>query len=236
MITLTFYPAAFGEPTASPFCMKSLCMLTAAGLPFEVVETADPRKTPNGKLPVITADGTVIADSENIRAYIEDAAGMDFDEGLSDRDRAVSRSLIRMVEEHLYFAVYADRWSEDDNWEFIRKTFFGEIPALIRPIMTRIIRKQALQQLRGQGLGRYTPEDRFERVRRDLIAVRDVLGDQTFLFGDEPTAADYSVGPMLRAVIVTPIEKPLGGFIKNDPKLMAYVTCVTDRCYPKAVR
>ena len=236
MINLTVYPASFGEPTASPFCMKALCMLRAADLPFEIIETADPRKAPKAKLPIIEIDGRVVADSEQIRAYVEDAGNIDFDEGLSDRDRAISRAVIRMVEEHLYFAIVSDRWAEDDNWEYIRKAFFSDVPALFRGLVTRTVRKQALQQLHGQGIGRHSREERFDRVRRDIIAIRDLLGDQAFLFGDRPTAADYSVVPMLRASIVTPIEKPLGKFIKSDPKIMAYVTRVTDKCYPEAVK
>lgn len=236
MIKFTIYPAAFGEPTASPFCMKALCMLSAAKLPFEIIETPDPRKAPKGKLPIIEVDDRVIADSEQIRAYIEGAGNIDFDDGLSDRDRAISRAIIRMVEEHVYFAIVADRWGEDDNWEHVREAFFGHIPGLVRGVVTRMVRKQAIQQLHGQGIGRHSREERFDRVRRDIIAIRELLGDQSFLFGDQPTAADFSVAPMLRASIVTPIEKPLAKFIKNDPNLMAYVTRVTDRCYPEAVK
>ena len=236
MIKFYLYPPAFGEPTASPFCMKTWCMLTAANLPFECIETPDPRKTPKQKLPVIEVDGTVIADSEVIRSYIENAADFDFDDGLSDHQRGVARAVIRMVEEHIYFAIVADRWGEDDNWPHVREVFFNDIPKLIRGVVTGFIRKQALRNLDGQGMGRYTPEERFERVRRDIIALRELIGDQDFLFGDHPTAADYSVAPMLRASIVTPIEKPLAKFIKSDPILMAYVTRVTDRCYPQGVK
>jgi len=233
MIKLTIYPAAFGEPTASPFCMKVLCMLKAADLPFEVIDTADPRKAPKGKLPFIEIDGRVIADSEQIRTCVEEVGKVDFDDGLSERERAISMAVIRMVEEHVYFAIVADRWGEDDNWEYVRKAFFSDVPVLLRSMVTRMVRKQALGQLRGQGMGRHSREERFDRVRRDIIAIRELLGDQAFLFGERPTAADYSVVPMLRALIVTPIEKPLGRFVKNDPKIMAYVTRVTDKCYPE---
>ncbi len=132
MIKLTVYPAAFGEPTASPFCMKSICMLHAAGLAYELDETPDPRKAPKGKLPTITVNQRVVADSEEIRAVIEAEADIDFDEGLTDRDRAISRAVIRMVEEHVYFAIVADRWGEDDNWPFVRDAFFSTIPGPIR--------------------------------------------------------------------------------------------------------
>lgn len=234
MIKLTVYPAAFGEPTASPFCMKSICMLHAAGLDYELDETPDPRKAPKGKLPMIEVNGQITADSESIRAVIEAEADIDFDDGLSDRDRAVSRAVIRMVEEHVYFAIVADRWGEDDNWPYVRDAFFKDIPGPIRGFVTSFIRKQALKAQHGQGMGRYTAEERFDRVRRDIISLRELLGDQAYLFGDRPTAADYSVAPMLRAALATPIEKPLAKFIKSTPNLMAYVTRITDNCYPIA--
>lgn len=232
MIKLTVYPAAFGEPSASPFCMKAICMLRAAGLPFEILETGDPRKAPKGKLPVLEADGEIIADSEQIRAYIETRSDFDFDDGLSENDRAVSRALIRMVEEHLYFAIVADRWGEDDNWQHIRAAFLSDIPWLMRGLVTRIVRKQAMQQLHGQGIGRHSREERFDRVRRDIVAIKAILSDTPFLFGEAPSAADYSVVPMLRAAIVTPVQKPLGAFITNDPILMAYVDRMIRRSYP----
>ena len=234
MIKLTIYPPAFGEPTASPFCMKSLCMLKASGLPFEVAETADPRKAPKGKLPMIEHDGHIICDSEDIRAHIEAAAEVDFDASLSARERAISRAVIRMVEEHVYFAIYADRWLEDDNWAHVRTAFFNPIPAIFRGFVTGQIRKQAKAQLTGQGMGRHSLEERFDRVRRDLLSIRELLADKPFLFGDQPTAADYSVVPMLRAAIVTPVPKALTSFITKDPVLMAYVTRGMEAFYPPA--
>lgn len=235
MIKLTIYPSSFEEPTASPFCMKAMCMLHAAGLPYEIIETGDPRNAPKQKLPFIEADGRSIPDSEQIRAFIETAADMDFDEGLSERERGVSRAVIRMVEEHVYFAIVADRWGEDDNWEHVKAAFFSDIPAFIRGFVTGRIRKQALAQLDGQGMGRHSREERFDRVRRDIIAIREILGDKPFLFGDRPTAADYSVVPMLRASLVTPEPKPLSEFIRNDSILMKYVTKSTDTFYPTRV-
>lgn len=232
MIKLTVYPASFEEPTASPFCMKSICMLHAAGLPYEIIETGDPRGAPKQKLPFIEVDAQQIPDSEQIRSFIETAADLDFDEGLTERQRGISRAIIRMVEEHVYFAIVADRWGEDDNWEHVRRAFFSDIPVIIRGFVTRQVRKQALAQLDGQGIGRHSPEERFDRVRRDVIAIREILSDKPFLFGENPTAADYSVVPILRASSVTPVTKPLAAFIKSDPTLMAYVTRGTDRLYP----
>jgi len=235
MISLTLFPGAFDEPSASPFCMKAWCLLKASGLPFDLKVTADPRQSPKGKFPLIELDGTVIADSEQICTHIEAISGKDFNQGLSDRERATSQAIIRMVEEHLYFGILMDRWGEDDNWAHVRQAFFSGFPWFLRVIIPGIARKQTLQALHGQGMGRHSADERFDRVRRDVVALRDLLGDKPYLFGDQPTAADYSVVPMLRAAIVTPVEKPLGQFIKNDPGLIAYVTRGTDRLYPAGV-
>lgn len=235
MISLTLFPGAFNEPSASPFCMKAWCLLKASGLPFDLKVTADPRQSPKGKFPVIELDGTVIADSEQICTHIEAISGKDFNQGLSDRERATSQAIIRMVEEHLYFGILMDRWGEDDNWAHVRQAFFSGFPWFLRVIIPGIARKQTLQALHGQGMGRHSADERFDRVRRDVVALRDLLGDKPYLFGDQPTAADYSVVPMLRAAIVTPVEKPLGQFIKYDPGLTAYVTRGTDRLYPAGV-
>lgn len=233
MIKLTIYPTAFEEPTASPFCMKSLCMLQAAGVPYDIIETNDPRKAPNGKLPFIEVDGKQIPDSEQIRAVIETVADLDFDEGLSEQARGVSRAVIRMVEEHVYFAIVADRWGEDDNWAHVREVFFAEIPKLFRGLVSGMVRKQALAQLNGQGMGRHSPEERFDRVRRDLIAIREILADKPFLFGEKATAADFSAVPMMRAALVTPVEKATGRFIRQDKMMMAYIERFMAGYYPK---
>lgn len=232
MITLTIYPESFGEPSASPFCTKALCMLKATGLSFQVDETPDPRKAPKQKLPVIEHDGHVIPDTEQIREHIEAAADFDFNEGLSAEQRGISRAVTRMLEEHFYFAVVADRWGNDANWAHVKKAFFSDIPRIIRPFVTRMIRKQALGQLNGQGIGRHTEEERFDRARRDVISVRTILGDKPFLFGDRPTAADYTAVPMLRSSIVTPVPTLLSTFIQEDAKIMAYLERGKAALYP----
>lgn len=232
MITLTIYPESFGEPSASPFCTKALCMLKATGLSFQVDETPDPRKAPKQKLPVIEHDGHVIPDSEQIREHIEAAADFDFNEGLSAEQRGISRAVTRMLEEHFYFAVVADRWGNDANWAHVKKAFFTDIPGIIRPFVTRMIRKQALGQLNGQGIGRHTEEERFDRARRDVISVRTILGDKPFMFGDGPTAADYTAVPMLRSSIATPVPTLLSDFIREDAKIMAYLERGRAALYP----
>jgi len=66
MITLLTFRPAFGQPAASPFCVKAIGMLNIAGVAWQREDMDDPRKMPNQKLPVIRVNGELIADSENI--------------------------------------------------------------------------------------------------------------------------------------------------------------------------
>lgn len=223
MLKLITYPPAFGAPSASPFCVKAMCLLKLAGVDYAPKFTSDPRKAPKNKLPVLI-DGTAqIADSDVIRAHLETTTGTDFDAGLTPVQRATSRAVIRMVEEHLYFALVCDRWLNDDNWPHIKAAFFGEIPAPIRGFVTNMIRKKVRAQMSAQGMGRHSPAEQLARVDADLKAISGILAGNDFLFGPEPSAADASTMPVLAAIAGSPTKTALNQRVTSDIALMAYI-------------
>ena len=224
MITLLTYAPSFGQPAASPFCVKAMMLLNMAGLEWTPEFLSDPRKMPYAKLPAIRVNGEIIADSDNIRAWLE-RQGADFDDGLCAKDRAYSRALIRMVEEHLYFHVVYDRWADDAVWPVIRDTYFKMIPRPIRDLVTGSIRRPAVASLKQMGIGRFTPEERLARAELDLKAIADLLTGP-FLFGDKPTAADASVAPQIAGMMATPVATLLGDRLRSDKVLMDYVARV----------
>ncbi len=232
MLKLITYPAAFGAPSASPFGVKAMCFLKMAGAEWEMGNSADPRKAPKGKLPMLIDGGEKIPDSEDIRVYLEQKFNLDFDEGLSAEQRAVSRAIIRMCDEHLYFALVCDRWLNDANWEIVREEFFGMIPKLMRGFVTKKIRQQVRASMHAQGMGRHSVEERLARVNLDIKAIMALLGNKPFLFGDTPSAADASVAPVLAAMAGSPTETPLRNCITTDALLMAYLNRVAEALYP----
>ena len=181
MLQLVVYPGAFEEPSASPFCVKAMCLLKMAGLEHRIEETNDPRKAPKRKLPILVDGDSVIPDSDQIRDHIERHYDFDFDRSLSTEQRAVSRAVIRMLEEHLYFALVWDRWGNDENWAHTKRSYFAHIPFPLNGFVTRQIRKQALGQLDGQGMGRHNDAERLERAKKDIDAAAELLGDKAFL-------------------------------------------------------
>lgn len=222
MLTLVTYPPAFGQPSGSPFCVKALYLLNLSGLPWQRKDTADPRNWPKGKLPALWVDDEVIGDSDNIRSWLEER-GACFDQGLSDLDRATSRAFIRMAEEHMYFHIVMDRWGDKAVWPLVRDIYFAAIPALLRRLITRGVRRVLLRGMDAQGLGRLTAGERLERIEPDLQAITDRLWHGSFLFGSKPSAADASVAAMLGAMASTPGGTALSRRVQQDVILVDYM-------------
>jgi len=87
MITLYGAGAGFGLPEISPYVTKTEVQLKMAGIPYAKVR-GHKDESPKGQVPYIDENGIRVADSTFIRGYLERAYGVDFDEGLTPRQRA----------------------------------------------------------------------------------------------------------------------------------------------------
>lgn len=222
MVTLYTYPRGYGQFSLSPFCVKAAALLALSGQEWSRRDFVDPRKMPHGKLPVLDTKERLVADSYNIRRYLE-TQGANFDPDLSDTQRAQAHGLTRMAEEHLYFQLVLDRWGNDAVWPRIREDYFASVPALLRRPVTNGLRRSLMQGLKTQGIARFSPEERLARVEQDLRAIQAYLWQGAFLLGDRPTSADLSVGPMLAAIRATPVKTPLSRRVAEDAQLSDYI-------------
>ena len=116
MITLYTFGPLFGLPDPSPFVMKAEMLLKLAKLEYQA-STKGFLRAPKGKLPYIDDDGTIVADSTLIRLHLEQKYGIDFDRGLSPRDRGIAWAAEKMLEDHLYWVLVYWRWMNDANFE-----------------------------------------------------------------------------------------------------------------------
>src|SRR4249919_2363068 len=122
MITLYTFGPFFGLPDPSPFVMKGEMLLKLSGLPYKT-DTRGFSRAPKGKLPYIDDDGELIADSTLIRLHLEKKHGIQFDRGLSARDRGTAWAVDKMLEDHLYWIMVYWRWLKDENFERGPKAF-----------------------------------------------------------------------------------------------------------------
>lgn len=200
MLQLVTLPAAFGMRNVSPFCLKAEMLLTCLELPFTLSEEVDPRKAPKGKLPYLIADGKRIADSELITEYLEQLTKGQVYAGLSNEQRALGVALARLTEDHLYWLLVASRWLDDEWWPNVVQGFFGSFPGLLRPLVTRVARKQVARTYDLQGLGRHSLEEQKGFAVRDLDALQAAVPAEGFLFGPQPGIFDFTIAAMMAGV------------------------------------
>lgn len=233
MLTLLTFPASFEMPSHSPFCVKAMCLLEMAGVPWRAEYMDDPRKMPLGKLPVLKVGAELIPDSAHIQVYLE-GQGADFFPGMSAVQRAQAHAVMALVEGNLHYLLVHERWINDANWNIVRDVFFKSIPAPLRKFVTGRIRKTVVAGLQSQGFARFSEADRLRRVRLDLEAIRALLGDQAYLFGTQPCAADAIVAPILNMLMTLPVDCAARRLVREQGGLADYVERCRKAIYPAA--
>ena len=222
MIRLYLFGPYFGLPDPSPFVLKSLVQLKMAGLAFESVPISNLLKAPKGKLPFIEDEGQRIADSTFIRLHIERKYGVDLNAGLSAQQQAIAWAVEKMVEEHLYWAILDVRWRHRANFDRGPRHFFDRVPALLRPLVIALVRRKAMQAMKGHGFGLHSSAEVAELSIRDLQAIADIMGEQDYLMGSQPCGADAAVFAMLSGLMLPMFDSPIREAAESMPTLVAY--------------
>ncbi len=221
MITLYTFGPYFGCPDASPFVMKAEMLLKLSGLPYRC-DARGFRGAPKGKLPYIDDGGTLVADSTLIRLHLERRHAIDFDRGLSARDRGIAWSVEKMLEDHLYWLMVYWRWIIDANFDKGPKAFFKRAPALVRPLIETLVRRRVRANLHGHGIGRHDDAEKAVLARRCIDALSQVLGENRYLMGDAPCGADATAFAFIAAAYARIFDSPVREKIAATPSLVAY--------------
>jgi len=230
MIVLHQFPAPAQLPNYSPFCMKVETYLRMTGLPFRLQSTL-PSKAPKKKLPFITDDGATVADSVLILDYLKKKYGDPLDAGLTPAQRARMLALRCMLEEHLYFCALHDRWVVDENFPAVREAFLGFMPSLLRRFVGNIIRKSMRKTSYRQGIGRHSLKEIYAFGTADLAALAELLGENDYVMGSEPTSIDASAYALLGNFLWGPVDSPLTRDAASQPRLVAYCERMKRRYY-----
>ena len=225
MIKLYQFPPAYGLPNMSPFCMKVETYLRMAGVPYECPRGADIFKSPKGKMPYIedtSAGGKIVADSTFIIDYLKATYGDKLDAHLSPHQRALGVVIQRTFEESLNWPVVYSRWIEDVGFETVKTAAFSKLKFPLRQLVPVFARRGLRKQLHGQGTGRHSRDDIFAIGCRDVSALSELLGDQAFFLGDEPTSLDATGYGFLANLLWVPIDLPIRAHAQKLPNLEAY--------------
>lgn len=219
MLKLMTAPPAFGIDCPSPFCMKADVLLQMSGMAF-VREASDPRMGPKKKLPVLHDGEAIISDTFFIQRHLEEAHGARYGRGLDEGRRARTQLLSSTLEEHLYWAQVRFRW--DDHPIAVRDGLFGGVPAVVRPFVFNMVRKQVRQALWGQGLGRHRRDEVLALTEAPLRAVEHELGHDPFLGGEAPVPADGFLYGLITNILAPALPSPLADQVRGFPNLLAH--------------
>jgi glutathione S-transferase len=231
-IKLFQFPRRFGIPNLSPFCCKLETWLRIAQVPYEIVETPDPRKGPKRKLPFIEDAGVRIADTSVIVDHLKRTRGVDPDARLDASQRAIALLVQRTLEEHYAFVLAYTHLVRDEGLRHTRARF-DSVPAIVRPLVFRTVQGQIKKMLWQQGILRHSDEEILESALRDWRAVLAVMGNGPFFFGDKPTGVDAIVFGALATSVLTPIESPIRDFLRSQPGCVAYAERIRTRFFPE---
>lgn len=234
-VKLFQFPRMFAIPNLSPFCCKLETWLRIAQIPYEVVDTPDPRKGPKGKLPFIEDDGVRIADSSRIIDHLTRTRGVDPDARLDDGQRSIALLVQRTLEEHYAFVLAYTHLLREQGFRHTR-TRFDSVPAMMRPLVTAVVQRQIKRLLWTQGILRHSDEEIVESALRDWRSVLAMMSGGPFFFGDEATSVDAIVFGTLATTVLTPIESPIRDFLRSQPGCLAYAERMRERFFPEFAR
>jgi glutathione S-transferase len=234
MITLYTFGPMFGLIDASPFVSKAHMLLKLAKLPYQT-DSKGFDKAPKKKLPYISDDGVLVADSTFIRWHIEKKYGFDFDVGYNAEQLAIAWCVEETLSEQLYFAMMHARWADDDNFARGPAHFFDDAPALLRPLLRKIVRGKVIKTLHAQGISRHSDDEITQLARKTLAAISTILGDKPYLLGDKPCGADASVFAFVASILCPVFETPIRTAAEGIPNLVSYVQRLRKEFFPELV-
>jgi len=234
MITLYSFGPYFGLPEPSPFTMKTQVQLKMAGLAF-ASEHGGLELAPKHKLPFIDDDGTVVADSTFIRAYVEKTYAVDLDRHLDAAQRAQAWAIERMLEDHLYWAVAHARWSDDENFAKGPAQFFDSAPETMREAIRQQGRQNVIATLQGQGFGRHSCGEVAALARRSFDALAAILDERRYLFGDKPSGVDATAFGLVTSALCPHFQSKVREAAEANRNLVEYRDRMMRLYYPDFV-
>ncbi len=235
-IRLFAFGTGWGVPfaTAAPFPLKLATWLRMAEVPFDFVTANDPGKGPKGKSPWIEYGDVRMGDSSLIIAYLEQRFGIDPDAHLDAHQRAVALSVQRMLEEHYHQCFEHQLFFGRGGAERLAE-FAATMPIPLRWLVPTVLKRAFMKQLYERGMGRHAEEVIIDQAKADLDALSELLGDQPYFLGDQPSSIDACVFGFLGVSFYVAGDNPLYRYGASLDNLMRYCERMRARYFPETL-
>ena len=226
----------WGLRSPSPFCLKLETWLRMHAIAYESVYLDKPPRSSTGKVPyLLPARGAPLADSNVIIRTLARERGIGLERGRTPEEQARSLTILRLVEESLYFAAAWERWMLPACWPVTRDGYFGMLPGPLRSLFAGLARRKLKAALHGQGILRYEADEIAARGGADIRALSALLGQQAFFEGERPGVADASAYGALANLLGFPLRTPLKSAVEACPNLVAFCRRIEQAYWPDSV-
>ncbi|RUR06389.1 glutathione S-transferase family protein [Legionella sp. km772] len=232
MITLYQFHRLWGIANASPFCMKLETYLRMAKLSYKVKYIDNPRQAPKGKLPYLQIDELVFADSELIIDELKQRFGDPLDKELTPQQKALGHLIETSFNEQLYWIILFFRWQNNEGWKRVKEDFFSRLPTFPKLFVPYLVRKQMLDALYAQGMGRHNKEEILHLGTKTIEAMVEFLGTNAYFLGDKASTVDATAFAFLANILFPPMKTPLQELLLSKENIVAYCARMKNNFYP----
>jgi len=221
-------------PSISAQELKLESWLKLKGISYENIDHKSKLTSKTGTLPFIEFNGKEISDMDAIKT-LADKFGKDMSGHLDQEQRNVEHAMIKMVENHLYWAIMHWRTSNVDNtikaYKVHLPTFYGsKIPIGILNMHFKFnVCRKTQKKLKFQGMTNIE-----EKSKNDLNVLSNMLAEKEFMFGDAPSMLDMVVYSHLAQLVMIDVEYlcPLRDFVQEECKnLVDLVNRMKEKCW-----
>lgn len=220
---------AWGHPSVSPFCSKVETFFRMANIPYGF-KSFNPMQAPRGKMPYIAYNGRLLPDSSEIIAALCKGQNIDLIGHLSAEQQQIGHAVCRMLEEGSYFIIFHDRWLNDKNWQLNKNIYFSDMPPVVKQLVPTLLRKKVRKTLKSHGISNIPREQRAAILTADLEVVARQLGDQPYLFGNQPSIYDCTAFAFIISC-TAPLPDPI--IRLTDKKLLQYCSRMLKQYFPE---
>ncbi|XP_061900742.1 failed axon connections homolog [Entelurus aequoreus] len=196
-----------GAPSLSPFCLKTETYLRMVDLPYQ--NYFDGKLSLQGKMPWIEYNHEQTCGSDFIIDFLEEKLGVSLNKSLTPQERAVSRAVTKMVEEHLYWTIAYCQWV--DNLEETQKmlSVSGPLSELLKWILSHVTGGIVKREMYGHGMGRFSKEEVYALMEKDMRTLATLLGNKKYFMGSKISTVDATVfGHLAPAMWTLPGTRP----------------------------
>jgi hypothetical protein len=157
----------------------------------------------------------------------------DTDSHLTPEQRAMTHSLVRMLEEHTTQIGFYYRYTLDMP-NFIRALEIEDRwGKQVVGGWTKNQPETTKTKMKERGITRHSDEEIWQFANDDLQAIADYLGDKAYFFGDTPSTADCAVFGHLSQLLWIPIDFPQQKYLKEKcPNVVRFMNRFREEYWP----